>query len=236
MHHSFIDKFAYLKSPIHQLDPRTKILCFFFFVLIVVLSANGDFTAFGLFFLLVFTTLILSQIPLTYVFKHSLVVIPFVAFVGLSLLFKESGMVIFFSVLAKSWLSVFAMITLVSTTRFPALLKGLEWFRVPALILMIISFMYRYIFLLTDEIMRIKAARDSRGTPKGHLETFRSAGCLIGSLFVQSYERAERAFLAMCSRGFDGEIRTIHTFSFGVSDFVFVLLFCSSVFAIMFFG
>lgn len=236
MHHAFIDKFAHLDSPIHQLDPRAKILSFFFFVLMVVLTVNGDFVAFGLFFLLVFATLLLSRVPLVYVFKHSLVVIPFVAFVGLSLLFKEGGEVIFFSVLAKSWLSVLAMVTLVSTTPFPVLLKGLEWFRVPGLVLMIISFMYRYIFLLTDEIMRIKAARDSRGTPNGILETFKSAGCLIGSFFVRSYERAERAFLAMCSRGFDGEMRTLHSFSFGIGDFAFVLLFCSSILVIMIFG
>jgi len=253
MHHAFIDKFAHLKSPIHGLDPRAKIISFFFFVLIVVLTANGEFTAFGLFFLLVVAALLISRVPLMYVFKHSLVVIPFVAIVGLSLLFKEGGAVvfsvpgfgfsvsnegllIFFSVVAKSWLSVLAMLVLVSTTPFPCLLKGLEWFRVPSLVLMIISFMYRYIFLITDEIMRIKNARDSRGTPHGTLDTFRSAGCLIGSLFVRSYERAENAFLAMCSRGFDGEMRSLHTFSFKAADSAFVLLFCSSVIAIAVFA
>ena len=232
MHHAFIDKFAHLESPIHRLDPRVKILSFFFFVLIVVLTVNGEFAAFGLFFLLVFATILLSRVPLVYVFRHSLVVIPFVAIVGLSLLFKEGGAIIFFSVLAKSWLSVIAMLALVSTTPFPCLLKGLEWFRVPNLILMIISFMYRYIFLLTDEIMRIKNARDSRGAPNGILETFKSTGSLIGSFFVRSYERAEHAFLAMCSRGFDGEIKTLHTYQIKRADYVFIALFCSLVLAI----
>jgi len=236
MHHSFIDKFAHLDSPIHRLDPRAKIISFFFFVLIVVLSANGEYAAFGLFFLLIFSALLLSRVPLAYVFKHSLVVIPFVGFVGLSLLFKEGGAVVFYSVLAKSWLSVLAMLTLVSTTRFPALLKGLEWFRVPGLVLMVISFMYRYFFLINDEMMRMQAARDSRGAPSGLVENISSAGSMIGSLFVRSYERAESAFLAMCARGFDGEMKALCVFSPGVRDFIFVILFCSCALAIKIIG
>jgi len=253
MHHAFIDKFSHLDSPIHRLDPRAKILSFLFFVLIVVLSANGDYTAFGLFFLLVFSVILLSRVPLVYVFKHSLVVIPFVGFVGLSLLFKEGGAIafsvpgfgfpvsseglrIFFSVLAKSWLSVLAMLTLVSTTRFPALLKGLEWFRVPALVLMVISFMYRYFFLINDEMMRMQAARDSRGAPSKLVENISSAGSMIGSLFVRSYERAESAFLAMCARGFDGEMKALCVFNPGVWDFVFIILFCSCALVIKLFG
>ena len=255
MHHAFIDKFAHLKSPIHRLDPRTKIISSFFFVIMVVLTASGEYAVFGLFFMLISSILIASGVPLGYVFRHSLVVIPFAAVVGLSLLFVKNGEVIsslsigplllsisreglqlFLSVVFKSWLSVLSMLALVSTTRFPALLKGFEWFRAPSLILMIISFMYRYIFLLTDELMRIKAARESRGQPNGLLENFNTAGCMIGLLFVRSYERAERTYLAMCSRGFDGQIRTIHNFTAGMHDVAFVLLFCASAAAIMLFG
>lgn len=255
MHHTFIDKFAHLESPIHRLDPRTKIISSFFFVIMVVLTAAGDYAAFGLFFMLILPVLIISRVPLGYVFRHSLVVVPFAAVVALSLLFVKNGEVIFslsigpllltvsseglqlfLSVLFKSWLSVLSMLALVSTTRFPALLKGLEWFRVPSLILMIISFMYRYIFLLADELMRIKTARDARGQPAALPQSLNTAGCMIGSLFVRSYERAERAYLAMCSRGFDGQIRTIHNFAPGIHDAAFVLLFCASAMAIMLFG
>ena len=255
MHHAFIDKFAHLKSPLHSLDPRAKIISFFFLVVMVVLTAPGDYIVFSLFFMLILSAVMMSKIPLLYVFRHSLVVVPFAAVVALSLLFVKDGEAIwslsigpllllvtreglqlFLSVLLKSWLSVLAMLTLVSTTRFPVLLKGLEWLRVPSLILMVISFMYRYIFLLTDELMRIKAARDSRGQPAGLLENFKSSGCVVGSLFVRSYERAEKAYLAMCSRGFDGQIRTIYDYKAGIMDIVFVLFFCSSAFAIMVFG
>ena len=253
MHHAFIDKFAHLESPVHRLDPRTKIISFFFFVIAVVLTT--DYLAFGLFFVLILSALIASKVPLGYVFRHSLVVFPFAGLVGLSLLFVKNGEVIgslpigpfllsvskegvqlFLSVLLKSWLSVLAMLALVSTTRFPVLLKGFEWLKAPQLILMIISFMYRYIFLLTDEVMRMKAARDSRGQQNNLLENFRAAGCMIGALFIKSYERAEKAYLAMCARGFDGQIRTMHDFSAGRADVAFVLIFCSSVVAIMLLG
>lgn len=255
MHHAFIDKFAHLESPIHRLDPRTKIISFFFFVIVVVLTTPADYLVFGLFFMLILSVLIASKVPLGYIFRHSLVVFPFAGLVGLSLLFlrngeaigslsigpfllsvSKEGLQLFFSVLLKSWLSVLAMLALVSTTRFPVLLKGFEWLGAPQLILMVISFMYRYIFLLTDEIMRMKAARESRGEQNNLLENFRAAGCMIGALFIKSYERAERAYLAMCARGFDGQIRAMHDFSAGRTDIVFVLIFCSSVVAIMLLG
>jgi cobalt/nickel transport system permease protein len=255
MHHAFMDKFAHLESPVHRLDPRAKIISSFFFVLMVVLTSIGDYLAFGLFLALISIILAVSMVPFTYVFRHSLLVLPFAGLVGLSLLFVKEGDVIwsfasgpllltvsyeglhmFLTVLLKSWLSVLAMLMLVSTTRFPALLKGLEWFRVPSLMLMVISFMYRYIFLLTDELMRMKAARDSRGQPSGIIENLDTAGSMIGSLFVRSYERAEKAYLAMCSRGFDGQIRTVHSFSIGVNDMAFVLLFCSFALAIYIMG
>ena len=34
-------------------------------------------------------------------------------------------------------------------------------------------------------------------------------GGMIGSLFLRSYERSERIYAAMLSRGFDGSVRTM---------------------------
>jgi len=238
MHHAFIDQFSHLKSPLHQLDPRAKIASFFFFVLLVVMTTTADYLAFALFFALISAMLLVSTVPLSYVLRHSLLVLPFALIAGISLLLMkgDAGLAMFISVLIKSWLSVLAMLTLVSTTRFPALLKGLEWFRVPALVLMVISFMYRYFFLINDEMMRMQAARDSRGAPSKLVENISSAGSMIGSLFVRSYERAESAFLAMCARGFDGEMKALCVFNPGVWDFVFIILFCSCALVIKLFG
>jgi cobalt/nickel transport system permease protein len=66
-------------------------------------------------------------------------------------------------------------------------------------------FLSRYVSVVADELFRMKRSRDSRraGRPSW-VEELRSLGALIGVLFIRSYERAERVYMAMCSRGFDG--------------------------------
>jgi cobalt/nickel transport system permease protein len=99
---------------------------------------------------------------------------------------------------------------LTSTTKFTSLLKGLERLKVPKIFIMIISFMYRYLFLIVDELQRMERAKKSRTFGKaGRLRIIKTLSNIAGVLFVRSYERAERVYLAMCSRGFDGEIRTL---------------------------
>ncbi|PKP60130.1 MAG: cobalt ECF transporter T component CbiQ [Candidatus Altiarchaeales archaeon HGW-Altiarchaeales-1] len=133
-----------------------------------------------------------------------------------------SGLLILFNVLVKSWLSVISMLTLTSTTKFSDLLKGFEYLKFPKVMLLVISFMYRYIFVIADEAMRLKTAGDARNFGnlklKQRIEIF---GNIIAVLFIRSYERAERVYAAMLSRGFDGNFKTIKEFKFCSRDFGF---------------
>ena len=82
---------------------------------------------------------------------------------------------------------------------------------VPAVLTATISFMYRYLFVLVDEAMRLQTARASRSVGAGRTVWWRARvlGGMIGSLFIRSYERSERIYAAMMSRGFAGEVRTL---------------------------
>ena len=71
---------------------------------------------------------------------------------------------------------------------------------------MLASFAYRYIFVLVDEAERMERARDSRCYGGRWLWHAKVIGQMIGTLFLRSYERAERVYVAMVSRGFDGRI------------------------------
>jgi len=86
---------------------------------------------------------------------------------------------------------------------------------------MILSFMYRYLFIVVDEAMRMKQARDSRNFGGGRRWQISTIGNMIGTLFIRSYERGERVYVAMAARGFDGHIRTLNHLSFGVADAYF---------------
>ena len=242
MRHSFLDQYSDRDSLIHRLDPRTKLLTSLLFILAVVLTPPGRWPVFALYFILVAALLILSRVPLLYILKRSLVIMPFVVLIAVFIpFFKEgevagsyniwlwqlsvtyNGLQVFWNILAKAWLSILSLILLTSTTRFSQLLKGMEKLRLPSVMTMILSFMYRYIFVLIDEVMRMKQARDSRNFGGGRLRQLGTIGNMIGTLFIRSYERGERVYAAMMARGFNGHTRTLENLNFRLSDVLFAL-------------
>jgi cobalt/nickel transport system permease protein len=48
---------------------------------------------------------------------------------------------------------------------------------------------------------------------------------MIGTLFIRSYERSERVYTAMASRGFDGQVRVIEQLKFSRMDVIFTMSF-----------
>jgi cobalt/nickel transport system permease protein len=183
MKHSFIDRYSDGTSLIHRLDARTKLAAVFLFILAVSLTSPTVWPAFVAYFTVVAVLIALSRVPILYVLKRSLVIIPFVLLIAIFMpFFREgevagsfniwgwhiavtyNGLQVLWSVLAKAWLSILGLILLTSTTPIASLLKGLEQLRLPRLMVMVLSFMYRYIFVMYDEVLRMKQARDSRNS------------------------------------------------------------------------
>ena len=240
MRHSFLDQYSHLDSPVRRRDPRLKFLLSLLFIIAVVLTPAGGWLAFAAYFGILAAIFAISRLPLGYVFKRSLVILPFILLLGIFNVFTrpgievssldifgwhlgvtDSGLVFICTLLARSWLSVLSLILLTSTTPLPQLLKGIERLGMPKVIVMVLSFMYRYLFLLIDEVLRMKNARDSRtvGSPTTAFQT-KTAGAMIGSLFIRSYERGERVYAAMAARGFDGQSRTLDDLSMNRIDVV----------------
>lgn len=211
MQHSYIDRYAYLDSVIHKLDSRIKIIISFGLIVYIVLAGPTAYLSFIICGSVLFFLAFISRIPFLFIFKKTLVVIPFVILISLFIPFvkKEDGVVLFFSIVTKSYLSMLSMVLLTSTTKFSDLLKGLERLKMPKIFIMIISFMYRYLFLIVDELQRMERAKNSRTFGRtGRLHIIRTLSNIAGVLFIRSYERAERVYFSMCSRGFNGEIKT----------------------------
>jgi len=244
MKHSFIDEYSDLDSLIHKLDPRTKLIASFAFIVFIVLTPVTNWQAFIFYFCMIAVLLLISRLPPFYVIKRSLVILPFVLMIAVFIpFFKQgevagsyniglwqisvsySGLLVLANVLSKAWLGILSLILLSSTTKLADLLKGLRQLRVPHVIVLILSFMYRYIFVLMDEMMRMKQARDSRNFGGSRLRQLRTIGNMIGTLFIRSYERGERVYGAMLARGFDGEVRTLQTLKFGRNDVYFSISF-----------
>lgn len=223
-----LDQYATLDSPVHQIDPRVKTVCFILFILAVVLTPPARFAAFFLYATLVVSVIFLSEVPVGFIVKRSLIIVPFAVMIGLFNLFYKPP-IVFFNVLIKSWLSVLALITLSSTTDFPTLLKALEALKMPKLLTTIISFMYRYIFTLIDQVQKLERARLARSYGRRGVYQMKAAGNMLGSLFVGTYERGERIYQAMLARGYHGHAHTPHKFTPGLPDIVFAAFFMISL-------
>ena len=87
------------------------------------------------------------------------------------------------------------------------MLRGLEALRVPRTLTLIAAFMYRYLFVIVDEVQRMRAARDARGYRPRRCSAPAPIGRMASALFLRSHARGERVYLAMLSRGYDGRMR-----------------------------
>ncbi len=137
---------------------------------------------------------------------------------GIRWTITQVGLIRFLTILARSWLAVQAAILMTATTRFPDLLWALGALRFPRPLVSTIGFMYRYLFVLVDEALRMLRARAARSA---HVQGSsrpsvafqgRVAGMMVGSLFLRALERSERVYAAMLSRGYDGHMRTTESF------------------------
>ena len=229
MKHSFLDQYSDRDSVIHRLDARAKLLAALAIIAAVVLTPPGSWLAFGAYLAVIAILIALSRLPAGHVIKRSLVIVPFVLVVAAFVPFfgqgeeaasinilswhvsvTYSGLQLLANIAARAWLSILSLIVLTSTTSFAAILEALERFRLPRVMVLIMSFMYRYLFLLTDEVMRMKQARDSRSFGGGgRLWRIKSVGGMIGTLFLRSYERGERVYAAMMARGYEGYTRQV---------------------------
>jgi len=236
MHVHFLDPYRPLNSPIHRLDPRIKLVLTVVFILTNTLVPTGAWPVFIFLFALILAVVLLSELGLGYVLKRSSLALPFVL-AALPLILTIPGQTLFVlpvgswvihvsspglerfvSITLKSWISIQAAIVLAASTSFPDLLVAMRALHVPRLLVSIFSLMWRYLFVLVDEATRLLRARLSRsgqtdkpGAKKGGSIAWRArvTGGMAGSLFLRAFERSDRIYLAMVSRGYDGEARTL---------------------------
>jgi cobalt/nickel transport system permease protein len=205
-------------SAVHRAPAHLKVLALLGFVLLVVATPRDWFAAYAAYGAVLGVVVAVSGVPPTYLLKRMVVEVPFVVFAllmpfvatgprteVLGLTVSEPGLSAGVALLMKGTLGVLASLVLAATTEPRHLLDGLERLRLPQQLVQILGFMIRYLDVVTDEMRRMRIARESRGftarDPRHWPVLARSAG----SLFIRSYERGERVHLAMLSRGYTGE-------------------------------
>jgi cobalt/nickel transport system permease protein len=236
MHIHFLDPYRPRTSPIHALDPRVKLVLALAYILTAALAPIAAWSIYILLFSIILSVEILSGLGVGFVLKRAALALPFVL-AALPVIFTNGEIVLFslpigswtltgyaeglerfISVALKSWLSVQAAIVLASSTPFPDLLQAMRAIRIPRLLVAMFGLMWRYLFVFVDEALRLMRARAARsgvvaetGRRPGGSVTWRArvAGGMAGNLFLRAFERSDRIYMAMISRGYDGEIRTL---------------------------
>jgi len=244
MYTSTLDQYQPKESLIHRFDPRVKVAMTVLLVLSNVLLPDGAWLAFFCSWMVVVGVNRLADISFRALIARSFIALPF-ALAAVSVIFSvpgnplatigmgsagwvisDAGVIRFLSILLRSWISVQAAIVMTVTTAFPDLIHALRHLRVPAILVAIISFMYRYLFVLSDEALRLLRARESRsarpergggGTLVWHA---RVAGNMAGQLFLRSYERSDRVYHAMLARGYRGQFLTMNPHVMDQRDWV----------------
>ena len=225
-----------------RVDARIKLISLVFAVIICVSTPPDRFIAFGGYFAYLLLLAIVVRPSARTLLGPVFVVLPFVMLCAVFIPFlhqdasgggynlgigrlsvSRSGLLLFWNVLVKALFGVCSMVLFVDSTPFPDVLRALDGLRFPRLTVMLAGFVHRYAFVIAEEALRMKRAMDSRGYRGRWLWQAAVVGRMIGTLFLRSYERGERVYLAMLARGFDGRMPFSGQASVRAIDYGFLL-------------
>jgi cobalt/nickel transport system permease protein len=230
-----LDRLAGGDTGVHRLDPRAKVLVTVVFIVSVVSFGRYELSAMIPFFIFPVVMIALGNLPAPYIAKKIALLCPFALMVGmfnpvfdrqvllhLGPLAISGGWVSFASIGVRSILTVGAALILVGVTGFSAVCSALDQMGMPRAFVVQLLFLYRYIFVLTEEGARTARARELRTFGKKGME-MKAFGSLVGHLLLRTWERAERVYRAMLCRGFHGHFHLRCSYRFGTMEALFTL-------------
>lgn len=230
----YLDDLATQKSVIHRLNPGIKLITVLLFIIITTSYPKYEIAGLMPLIFFPFTLILLGNLPWNHLLRRLILVSPFVVLIGIfNPLFDQTpvmqvhsllisgGWISFLSITLRFILTVTAALILVATTGIDAICAALLRMGVPKVVVTQLLFMYRYIHVLLDELIRVIQAYGLRSF-HGEKLRFRVWGSLIGQLLMRTMDRARRIYSAMLCRGFDGEIRMVRTHNISGADLIYI--------------
>jgi cobalt/nickel transport system permease protein len=216
VHHLVIDRWSRGTSPLHQRDPRAKLAALLVFLIALSTTPPPAQAGFAAYAILLILAARLARLPIRGLAGRAALVLPFSA--TFALLTWWSGDSLRALALAeKSFLSGLAALLLVGTTPLTGWTAALESWHAPRMLILVIQFVYRYLFVIAEQAQRMRWAALCRG--RG---SFRLAAGLVGVLFARSWQRADGVYHSMLARGFRGRFVPAPSAPFRASDALFL--------------
>jgi cobalt/nickel transport system permease protein len=206
LHHVTLDRWSRQRSPIHGLDARAKLAAALILLVAIGATPARAILSYAVFAAALIAALSIARLPLIAALARAAIVLPFSAIFAVSN-WASGAPDQAIAIAVKSYLSALAALALIATTPLPVLLRAFEWFRVPGLLIMVAQFVYRYLFVVSEQAQHMRAAalcRGGRGMSRG--VGLRSAAGAVAVLFARSQARAEGIHRAMASRGFNSRL------------------------------
>jgi cobalt/nickel transport system permease protein len=229
-----LDLLAENDTVIHRLDPRAKVLTTFIFIVFVISFDRYEIARLLPFFIFPALLIGIADLPFGFLFRKLILVSPFVLFIGSfnpffdrEILFQlgtfeiSGGWLSFLSILLRFTLTVGACLLLIATTGFTAICMALGKLGAPRIFSVQLLLLYRYLFILTEESIRMIRAYTLRAFSKKRIRypIFRQ---LLGNLLLRTMDRAQRIHMAMLSRAFSGDIRIARQFNFKTAEVIYL--------------
>ena len=218
----FFDRFSRGTTVCHRLPATWKLGLTLTVILIAVSLPFSQWPIHGCLLCLVFVAHSLACIPVGYLARRVAWLLPFVlglaASVALSRRTGSGGSPgdasvvwqIAGAIIVRSLISFLAALWLVHVTPFDELLATLRRCGVPALLVSLMSFLYRYSFVLLDELDKMRTARQARSFGAADWRSrWKTNAQLMGQLLIRAMNRGERVHGAMCARGWSGDAKYV---------------------------
>lgn len=198
----------------HGLPAGAKLFLTLLVIVVSGLIPPEHWPAQGLLLVAVFMALSLAGVTVRYLARRLALFLPALLVFGLSIPVASAEGLAWnwaLSLWLRCTVSFLAGLWLIHVLPLRELLSVLRRWHCPVVLIAMIGFMYRYVFILWDELRRLRSARDARDFGGG--STWREwtiSAQLIGLLLLRAMERAERTHRAMLARGWDGSIRSLN--------------------------
>ena len=226
MHHVVVERWSRRSSPLHARDARAKLGALLAFLVAISTTPPQAARAFVAYSALLAVAIVSARLPFQGLLGRAALVLPLSAtFAAVTWWSGDPARAIELAV--KSFISGLAALLLVATTPLTQLLNALESLGVPRPLILVVQFLYRYLFVISEQAQHMRlAARCRQGLGLDRRSRFYAAAGALGVLFARSWERADGIYRAMLARGFSGRFSPLAPARFGARDFAFL---CAAV-------
>jgi cobalt/nickel transport system permease protein len=219
----YLEDLSGRRGLLQAINPLAKLIAIVSMIVVSLLIFNLQYLA--LICPVPIALAVASKIPLRHFFSRTALIPLFSAIISLPILFLTAGTPIgsanigiatmtvtvegltrFLVFSLRVWFCVASLTLLVLSTGFDKLLKLFTSLRVPPVMVQLFSLTYRYFFVSVHEAQSVLMAKEARtyvSKRTMNMRSLKDLGGILATLFIRTYERSERVYLAMKARGFE---------------------------------